>query len=632
MEGLHPKRSLRAKVLVGYLVLILVTAGLGVWAVVNFVTLGGAIGQIMQRNYRSVEAAQSMLESLERQDSAELMYLFGRQEQGQDLFNSSGAGFLENYMRAKDNITEEGEPETIATIDHLYREYVLLFDRLRRQNPENAGLFYMNQVKPHFNATKAACRDLLVINQEAMLRADTLARKRSGYAIYSSIAVSALVVIFGLVFGLKISRFVVKPLGSFAMAAREIGDGKLDYAVQEQSEDEIGLLAKEFNKMAARLSHYRAMDLERLTAEQRKSGVIVDTIDDCIIVTDRENKITLINPAAENVFGTMEEQAKGKHFLEVIGDEALFDLIKKTVEQGTGPGEDEIQRPLTVEYGGDMHVFRQRISPLKTESGGLTGVVTVLQDITHLYEIDRMKSDFVSAVSHEFRTPLTSMLMAVGLLLDGTAGEINDRQKQLLNATEEDVKRLTNLVNNLLDLSRIESGKLELDIVHIEPRSIIEASLERFRQQIEEKGAVIVRDYQDLHFMVGADPKKIRLVLSNLLGNALRYTEAGGKITVGAARKGEQIHIWVEDTGPGVPKEYREKIFEKFFQIRRKGLAGAGGAGLGLAIAREIVEAHGGRIWVESREGKGSRFVFTLSVVEQTDRRGGNDGQEDPSG
>ena len=626
MEGLHPKRSLRAKVLIGYLVLISVTAGLGIWAVVNFVVLGGAIGKIMQRNYRSVEAAQTMLESLERQDSAELMYLFGQREQGQELFNSSGIGFLENYGRAKDNITEEGEAETIAAIDRLYEEYVLLFDRLRVESRANAGLFYMSQVKPHFNATKSACRDLLQINQTAMLRADTLARKRSDYAIYSSIALSALAVIFGLVFGLKISHFLVEPLRRFARAAREIGDGKLDYALEEQSKDEIGLLAKEFNKMATRLSQYRALDLERLTAEQRKTGVIVDTIDDCIIVTDRENRITLINPAAESIFNTQEEQARGKHFLEVVSEESLFDLIKKTLEQGAGPGEEEIERPLTVDRGGCARVFRQRISPLKTESGGLIGVVTVLQDITHLYEIDRMKSDFVSAVSHEFRTPLTSMSMAVGLLLDRTAGEINDRQKQLLGAMEEDVKRLTNLVTNLLDLSRIESGRLELDIVTLEPRSMIDASVERFKPQIEERGAVLVRDYHEPNVMVRADPKKVRLVLSNLLNNAIRYTEPGGKITVGAARKGERFQIWVEDTGPGIPKAYQEKIFEKFFQIKRKGPASAGGAGLGLAIAKEIVEAHGGRIWVESTEGTGSRFVFTLSVVDQAGRQGGTDG------
>jgi NtrC-family two-component system sensor histidine kinase KinB len=632
MQGLNFKRSLRAKVLFGYLVLISVTGGLGAWAVVNFVTLGGAIGHIMQRNYRSVEAAQNMLESLERQDSAELTYLFGQQEQGRDLFNSSEAGFLENFARAEDNITEEGEAETIAAIDRLYRGYVLLFEGLQQEAPQNAGLFYVSQVKPSFEATKAACRDLLQINQSAMLRADTVARKHSDYAIYSSIAVSALVVIFGLVFGLKISDFLVKPLQRFARAAREIGEGKLNYALQEQSDDEIGIVSREFNRMAARLSQYRAMDLERLTAEQRKSGVIVDTIDDCIIVTDRENRITLINPAAESVFGKTEQEARGKHFLEVVHDERLFGLVKMTLAQGIGPAEEDTGRPLTVDREGSVRAFRQRISPLKTESGGLTGVVTVLQDITHLYEIDRMKSDFVSAVSHEFRTPLTSMLMAVGLLLDGTAGEINDKQRQLLRSTDEDVRRLTNLVNNLLDLSRIESGKLELDIVPVEPRNIIDESLDLFRQQIEERGVVVVRDYQDSHITVGADSKKIKLVLGNLLGNALHYTEPGGKIRVGAARKEDQVRIWVEDTGPGVPKAYRERIFEKFFQIKRKGLIGAGGAGLGLAIAKEIVEAHGGRIWVESTEGKGSKFVFTLSVVGGVGAEGGDDGQEGSSG
>ena len=620
MEGLRPKRSLRTKVLVGYLVLVIATAGLAVWSAVNFVTLGGAIGQILQRNYRSVEAAQMMRDSLERQDSAELMYLFGQEEGGENLFKSVEVTFFENYARAKDNITEVGESEIIKSIGKLYADYLVLFDRLKASGRNKSGELYLNTVKPYFDRTKEECRNLLNLNQNAMLHAEHLARRRSDYAIYSTISISVVVIIFGLLFGLKISRFIIRPLHEFMLATREIGEGRLEHAVQEKSQDEIGLLAQEFNKMAERLREYQALNLERLVAEQRKTDVIVDTIGDCIIVTEPDNRVALLNPAAENVFNLREESGKGRHFLEVVKDDTLFALVKRTAETGQPPPDEDLEKPLLIGRGESERAFRIRVNPLKSQTGRLIGVVTVLQDITHLREVDRLKSDFVSAVSHEFRTPLTSMSMATGLLLEEALGAINEKQKELLEATREDIERLTRLVNNLLDLSRIESGRLELEVVAVDTEQMIMLSAEQFRKQAAEKGVKIAFDIQGKPGLVDADANKVGLVISNLMGNALRYSDPGGRITLGAVQKGERVHIWVSDTGSGIPKEYQGKIFEKFFQVKREGLVGVGGAGLGLAISKEIVRAHGGRIWVESEEGKGSKFVFTLPVSKQSAR------------
>ncbi|RJP71399.1 MAG: HAMP domain-containing protein [Candidatus Abyssobacteria bacterium SURF_17] len=614
MEDIKPKTSLRTKILIGYLVLIVATAALAVWAIINFVLLGGAIGQIMERNYRSVEAAQRMLESLERQDSAELMYLFGHQKEGEELFRQAEATFLENYARAKDNITEVGEPEIINSIIESYTTYLHLYGELKSTGTEEPGEFYLSTIKPHFDTTKNACRELLKINQDAMLQADRIAKRRSDFAIYSTISLSALVIVFGLFFGLKISQFIIQPLQRLILATQEIRSGHLDYTVQEGSSDEIGILAREFNKMGARLKEYQDMNLERLVAEQKKTGVIVDTIDDCIIVTDPNNKIILLNPAAENIFKVREERARGKHFLEVINDESLFNFIKQTAAMGRSPAAEELEEPILVAPNGSERAFRKRIRPMKTEAGHLIGVVTVLQDITHLREVDKMKSEFISTVSHEFRTPLTSISMAVGLMLEETPGAVNEKQKELLHAAREDVDRLTHLVNNLLDLSRIESGRLELDIAPVDPVKMIHLSLEAFQTQLQEKRIELAVDVQGSPPLVDADATKIGWVISNLVGNALRYTESGGKITVGAIQKGERVHIWVQDTGPGIPEEYQGRIFEKFFQVAVKGKLQSGGAGLGLAICKEMVHAHGGRIWVESKPGAGSKFIFTLPV------------------
>jgi NtrC-family two-component system sensor histidine kinase KinB len=306
--------------------MIFATAILGIWSVANFLFLGGSIGQIMQRNYRSVKAAQMMSGAIERQDSAELMYLFGHRQEAEKLFASAEVTFLEYYGRAKDNITEPGEPEIIDSIGTLYPEYLLLFDKLRNSDIANEGEFYLTEIKPVFDRTQQAINTLLEINQNAMLKAEQAAEDRSDYAVYSSLIVATLVIIFGLFFGLKLSQIIIRPLEKVIVAARQIGEGRLDLSVEAESEDEIGLLAQEFNKMATRLREYRAMNLERLLAEQKKADVIVNTIRDCILVTDQENRVTLLNPAAERLFGTTTERAEGKHFLEVIKDDALFQL------------------------------------------------------------------------------------------------------------------------------------------------------------------------------------------------------------------------------------------------------------------------------------------------------------------
>lgn len=607
-----PTKSLRSKVLLGYLVLVSATAVLGVWAVANFIILGGSIGQILQRNYRSVKAAQMMSDALERQDSAELMFLFGHQEQAENLFRSSETVFLEQYTRAKDNVTEPGEAEIIDSIGKLYPQYLLLFDQLKQSG--NNGEFYLSTVKPVFDSAKETINNLLEINQDAMVRAERAAEKRSEFAVYSSLIISALAVIFGILFALKLSQIIIRPLQEVITAAREIGAGRLDLSVQAKSKDEIGVLAQEFNKMASSLREYHTMNLERLLAEQKKADVIVNTIRDCIVVTDQENRITLLNPAAELLFATTNERARGKHFLEVIKDEGLFQMINRTTETGQSPSPEEIKAPYIVGDGGARKVFRKSINPMKTEGGKLIGAVAVLQDITHLAEVDRMKSDFVSAVSHEFRTPLTSISMAVGLLREQSAGPVNDKQRELLNAAKEDVERLTRLVNNLLDLSRIESGRLELNVAPVDVARLLELSAEPFHMQLQERKIELAYDVKGTPAPVDADANKIGWVISNLIGNALRYTGPGGRITLGAIQKGERVHVSVEDTGTGIPPEYRERIFEKFFQVKESGAVESGGAGLGLAISREIVQAHGGRIWVESEEGKGSKFIFTLPV------------------
>ncbi|MFW5787973.1 MAG: sensor histidine kinase, partial [Halanaerobiales bacterium] len=224
--------------------------------------------------------------------------------------------------------------------------------------------------------------------------------------------------------------------------------------------------------------------------------------------------------------------------------------------------------------------------------------------------IDNMKSEFVSTVSHEFRTPLTSMNMGLSMVINEDTGELNDEQKELLEAAYEDVEKLTELVNDLLDLSKIESGKIEMEFDKIDVNDIIEKTLNPFYKQAEEKDIDLKFERSEENVYAYADPSKISWVISNLVGNALRYVDEG-KIEVDTDIKGRRVLVSVADNGPGIPQEYQTKIFDKFVRAGND-KEEKSGTGLGLAIAKEIITAHKGRIWVESEEEKGSTFSFYI--------------------
>jgi NtrC-family two-component system sensor histidine kinase KinB len=243
----------------------------------------------------------------------------------------------------------------------------------------------------------------------------------------------------------------------------------------------------------------------------------------------------------------------------------------------------------------------------------MLGVVLLLQDVTKLTELDHLKSGFVMTASHELRTPLTSIAMSIGLLMESATAKLSANEQELLQAAQEDVTRLRALVNNLLDLSKIESGRMEMDFEAVGVPVLANRAVAALTSQVEEKGVVLSQHMpQDLP-QVKADPNKITWVLTNLVANALRYTDHGGHIRVAAARVDNFVHLSVSDDGTGIPLEYQAKIFDKFVQVKNH--RNVGGSGLGLAISKEIVKAHGGTIWVDSAPGQGSTFTFTLPTV-----------------
>lgn len=612
-------KSIRFRLLA---IFILVFAAMGInslWSVVNFHGLKGSIDDIMRANYRSVVDAQNMIVALERQDSAEISFIYENASTPVTTLKDNEKTFLKWLAEAENNITEPGEAQTVKSIDTLYSQYLQAFVTLERiklsKGAKEASDYYYNSIFPLFEKTKSECRALLDLNQNAMVSLKNKAGKTAENATYSTLGISILTILAGIIVAFYFTGKITNPIYRLIGKIRKISDGDYSQKIDVSGSDEIAALASEFNTMARKLRDYELINVKRLMEEKQKAESIVESVTDGILVTDVENKITLVNGSAERALNIREKDAAGRHFLESVNDKKLFGLIESAMKNEGDPNLP--QKYVDIATAGEKpRHYRASSKSVTDGEGKIIGVVTLFQDITKLKEVDDLKSEFVSSVSHEFRTPLTSISMAVGLLLDGVPGEINLSQKELLGAIREDEERLRKLVEELLDLSRIEAGKIEMDIKPCAVREILEYAVKPFRIQAEEKNVKIeVAPEGDLP-KVKADFNKISWVMTNLISNALRYSpgDGSGRVSVNAGRSGNKVVFTVSDNGRGIPEEFRARIFEKF--VRVEGSAeSTGGTGLGLAISKEMIKAHGGEIWLESRQGSGSTFCFSLNAV-----------------
>lgn len=618
-EGEVMKKSIKFKMLGIFILIFIVLVANSIWAITNFNRLSDSIENIMYSNYRSIEAAQNMTVAIERQDSAELAYMFGDNSTTTKIFQENEVEFLKWLSRAQDNITEPGEKEIIENINKIYIEYLNEYDELisiqENQGIEEARTYYYNQILPTFEKTKTECRNLQNLNQDGMIIRKDRAHKISKGATFSTSFVSLATILVGLVFAFYLTNSIVKPIYNLKDKIKKISEGDYSQQLDIANDNEIGELAREFNIMSEKLKTYELLNIKKLMKEKQKAEAIVESISDGIIVTDENNRLLLVNRAAEKSLCIREKDVLGKHFLEVIKREEIFEIIDR-VKNLENVNDHKKYIDITTNVDEKIKHYRINAKPIKDRDGDSVGVVTLMQDITKLKEIDQMKSDFVSTVSHEFRTPLTSISMAVGLMLDKIPGTINEDQEELLNAVKEDNERLKNLVSDLLDLSRLESGKVHMDIELNDIRKIVDYAAKPFHMQAKDKNISINIDVKEALPKVKADFNKISWVLTNLIGNALRYTprDETGKIEIMAKETANKILVSVSDNGKGIPEDYQDKIFSKFVQVKDENGDSSGGTGLGLAISKEIINAHGGEIWVNSKIGEGSTFYFTLYI------------------
>ena len=607
--------NLRTKLLLGYLVFVAALVVLGAWSAWRLREMGGVSRRIISNNYDSVVAAQEMKESLERQDSAALFALLGANDKATAQLHEHRARFDANFQKAANNITEVGEREAIESIrsdrDLYYQTVDRFFAEVTRQRQELSERDeYFTRLEPQFNKLRADCEHLLQLNQRAMLAKSEAAVGVAQLWFYRTLLVAGTLVTAGVFLAFVLANRIVEPLRQLTATTARMAGGDLDAKVTVNSHDEVGLLAAEYNRMAERIRQLRNSDLGKLVVAQQTTEAAIDSLYDPVIVTDEDGRVTKLNPAAEEIFGAENANA-GKHVGEIARDERIASAVAEALESQRPVAGEGMSQVLPLAVDGSERAFRLRTTPMRDNAKHLLGAVTLLEDITHLREIDRLKSEFIATASHELRTPLTSVQMGVHLLLEGAAGELNDKQTEVLSACREDCERLDKLMRDLLDLSRIEAGESKPELRTISLRDLILKEAEELRPQVEVKGlAFRVNTPMSLPFVI-ADASQISRVIANLVVNAIRYTKEG-EIRIDADRRGRYVAISVTDTGTGIPAEYLPHIFEKFVQVPG---APTGGAGLGLAISRLIVEAHGGQISTQSELGKGASFTFTLPIA-----------------
>jgi NtrC-family two-component system sensor histidine kinase KinB len=611
------KWSLRSKILGGYLLILLLLLFILLFSLANLQRLGRASASILRENYRSIIAAEHMIGALERQDSALLLILAGYPAEGRAQFTRSLPEFMQWLGREKDNITIGGEAELAQSIENGYLKYIEASQPLLSEKTaglEHAGRYYHESVLPLFQRIRQTCEDLRDLNQSTMYDSSERARLVAGRATVSLAATGAAVLVLGLLFSVFLSNLIVRPLTRVTEALRALERGNYDVQVASASADELGQLAADFNSMARQLRRFHELNIGQIMSEKKKIETILQTIDDGIVVVDTEARVTELNAKAAEILHIRGEQFKGRHFLELLASERIFQQLKKVLAEGLSLPASGEENTLTIEHGEGRRHYQFQLSPIRHASGGIEGAVLLLRDITRLKEVDQLKSEFIMKASHELKNPLTGLTMNLSLLRESAQAGLKDKERQLLSGAEEDLKRLRAMVNDLLDLSRMETGKLVMEIGEAVLSSIVEKALEAMQGQAQESAVELSAQVPSGLPPLLADANKILWVLTNLVANALRYTPRGGFVRIAAEQEERLVRIEVRDNGRGIPYEDQPRIFEKFFQSKDQPEV-RGSLGIGLAICKEIIRAHGGTIWVDSTPGQGSVFSFTLPLV-----------------
>lgn len=535
---------------------------------------------ILKANYNSVEYAKKMLVALE--------------------YNSATAttDTFDFYLhKQQKNITESGEAEITAKL---------------------GADFYQLKSTANTDSVKRLLRsdlyEVIQMNMQAIIKkshvAEATANKGIGWLTATGLISITLAVIIWIIF----PAYLSKPIRQLNEGIRQIAEKRYSLRIPIERNDEFGEVASTFNLMAARLEEYENSNLSKILFEKKRVETIINGIQDPLLVLDEDKRVIFINTAALTILNITEKDIKGRFAPEVsVGNDLLRNLIRDIMfppaNAATQPA-----KPVEIVTGGKENYFEKEVidisyTPIGENGSKLLGHVILLKNITALKERDFAKTNFIATISHELKTPISAIKLSLQLLNNEKTGSLNTEQTQLLQSINDDAGRLLKITGELLNMSQVETGNIQLTLQPTSPRKIIEQATEATKFLAEQKNIRYVFNIGDNLPQVVADKEKTVWVLTNFLTNAIRYSPEQSIITIAAKQTEKGVMFSVTDEGKGIDTKYQPKIFNRFFQVPGSPRTGTG---LGLSISKEFIEAQGGKIGVDSEIGKGSTFYFEM--------------------
>jgi two-component system, NtrC family, sensor histidine kinase KinB len=590
----------------GLLLVLLLTASLAVW-----ISLRGnlEIEQTFKNNGDSIAYMHELTDALDQVDTWAQAQAQRPHPGNLDAIAVPRATVTRNLLSELPNVTEKGEREAALELQSSWDAYEAALPAVldRELDTSRRRALYRARLAPTYGRMRELAWVIADLNLKNARFKDH-GRKVLASEFQFMVLLLLAGVIGGVAFTLRMGRALVDPVLELTEGVRALGRGRLDGRVTVTGDDELGELGRSFNAMASRLRDLEQGFRAKLLRTQRTTQLAINSLSDPVAVLGLDRKVELCNPAAEKLFGLR----LGEGFED--GPLAFLDVhVRPVLEQGQAYEPADYASAIQVQRQGKERYILPRLLPVKDPRGNIVGVTLVLADVTGLRKLDEMKNGMLSTVSHELKNPMTSLRMAVYLLGEDFEAGRAGRQADLLSTMKDNVERMHGVLEELLELGRLESG----DLLRLEVKpagELLREMLMPLRPALESQGYSLELLAEDALPPVAVDAGRLKLVFSNLLDNAARHSPPKGKLTVGAIQEGTGVRFWVQDQGPGVPKVFERRIFERFFRV--PGQSQGTGLGLGLAIACEITELHGGHLQLDPVR-RGARFSFLLPFVEQ---------------
>ena len=582
--------KIKTKLRLGFGFLFVVVLFFGAISLFYLNEISGSAKVILKDNYKTLKYTGAMRTLLDEHDLP--------------LQENLLAAFEQQLALEEKNITEKGEQEAVQ---HLFKTFTLL------KNPATALATQHSAVRE----IRAELRNIETLNMNAIVRKNDTAQAAVKKATLYLVFTASLSILVLFTFIVNFPGFVADPLQEFSEAIRAISRRNYKQRLEFNNNDEFTELAAAFNGMTVLLNQWENSNLAEIKSEKLRIEAIIEQMDDAIIGLNDKKEVLFFNKVAGELLSLNQQQIVGQNAETLMQNN---ELLKRILESKNNQSNLKIFADNKESYfqleSREIVIpnFEEQGQQVLVASSASAGKVYILRNITEFKELDEAKTNFIATVSHELKTPLSSIKMSLKLLSDSRVGDLNQEQTALVEHIREDSDRLLKITSELLDLAQVETGNLQLNFVKSPPRQIIDYAISAVKFQAEQKSIQLELMSKSNVGMVYADVEKTAWVLVNFLSNALRYSAEKSKVIIQVAEIDGQVEFSVRDFGKGIEEQYQKRLFDRYFQVPTDG-NNKSGSGLGLAISRDFIEAEQGRIWVESELGAGSRFCFSLPVA-----------------